>query len=237
VVFQLSPDSSGTWHETKLLDFPGGSFGERPVGLLLDSSGNIYGTAGGGNNNCYSGYCGLVFKLTHSSAGWKESVLYRFHGSDGEVPNPSLIFDAAGNIYGSTVLGGTGCTSLTGCGTVFRLSLKNGAWVESVIHAFTDQLDGYAPVDGLTFDAAGNLYGGTQFANGLVQCNPFFYGACGQIFKLTPRFNSWKMTAEYPTPGWIAPVGDLLTDASGTVYGIACDETYFKGGAIFEIVP
>jgi uncharacterized repeat protein (TIGR03803 family) len=236
VVFQLSPDSSGTWHETRLFNFAGGPNGQGPVGLLLDSSGNIYGTAGGGNNTCYVGYCGLVFKLSHSSAGWKESVIYRFHGSDGALPNPSLIFDSAGNIYGSTSQGGTGCSSV-GCGTLFRLSLKNGVWTEAVIHAFTDQLDGYAPVDGLTFDAAGNLYGGTQFANGLVQCNPFIYGACGQIFKLSPRFNSWKITAEYATPGWVTPVGDLLVDASGTVYGSAVDQLYFAGGAVFEIAP
>jgi uncharacterized repeat protein (TIGR03803 family) len=237
VIFRLARDPSGAWQESVLLAFSGSFTGQYPLGLLLDSSGNIFGTASGGRNVCYSGYCGLVFKLTHSSTGWKESVLYRFHGPDGETPNPSLIFDSAGNIYGSTFLGGSGCTSVTGCGTVFRLSLKNGVWSESVLHAFTDQADGNSPVDGLVFDAKGSLYGGTQFADNLVGCNQFQIGACGQIFKLTPHSGVWKIAAEYPTPGFIAPVGDLLVDASGTVFGAACDKTYFTGGAVFEIVP
>ena len=237
VVFRLTRNSSGAWQESTLLAFSGGFTGQYPLGLLLDSSGNIFGTASGGRNVCYTGYCGLVFKLTHSSTGWKESVLYRFHGPDGESPNPSLIFDSAGNIYGSTFLGGTGCTSVTGCGTVFRLSLKNGVWSESVIHTFTDQADGNSPVDGLVFDAKGNLYGGTQFASNLVGCNEFQVGACGQIFKLTPHAGVWKIAAEYATPGFIAPVGDLLVDASGKVFGTACDKVYFMGGAAFEIVP
>jgi hypothetical protein len=236
VIFRLARDSSGAWQESTLLAFSGGSTGQYPLGLLLDSSGNIFGTASGGRNVCYSGYCGLVFKLAHSSTGWKESVLYRFHGPDGSTPNPSLIFDSAGNIYGSTFLGGTGCSSITGCGTVFRLSLKNGVWSESVIHAFTDQADGNSPVDGLVFDAKGNLYGGTQFADNLVGCNEFQIGACGQIFKLTPHAGVWKIAAEYATPGFITPVGDLLVDASGTVYGSAVDALYFTGGAVFQIV-
>jgi hypothetical protein len=236
VIFRLARDSSGKWQESSLLSFAGGFTGQHPVGLLLDSSGNIFGAAGGGRNVCYAGYCGLVFRLAHTSAGWKESVLYRFHGPDGSVPNPSLIFDSAGSIYGSTSQGGDGCTSVTGCGSIFRLSLKNGVWSESVVYAFTDQADGNTPVDGLVFDAKGNLWGGTQFADGLVQCNEFQYGTCGQVFKLTPHSGSWEI-ADYAMPEWFTPVGDLLVDASGTVYGSACDTTYFSGGAIFEIAP
>jgi uncharacterized repeat protein (TIGR03803 family) len=237
VVFQLSPDSTGAWHETRLLAFAGGASGQKPLGLLLDSSGNIFGTAGGGNNTCYPGYCGLVFKLFHSSTGWKESVPYRFHGSDGALPNASLIFDSTGNIYGSTSEGGNGCNTLTGCGTIFRLSPKNGVWNQSVLHNFRDQADGYAPVDGLVFDGKGNLYGGTQFGNNILGCNPFKIGACGQIFKLTPHSAGWGITAEYAAPGFVTPVGDLLVDASGTIFGSACDELYFSGGAVFELVP
>jgi hypothetical protein len=69
-----------------------------------------------------------------------------------------------------------------------------------------------------------------------VQCNEFQSGTCGQIFKLTPHSGSWEI-ADYATPGWFTPVGDLLVDGSGTVYGSACDTTYFNGGAIFEIAP
>lgn len=235
VIFRVARNSSGAWQESSLLDFAGGFTGQYPLGILLDSSGNIFGTAGGGRNACYAGYCGLVFKLAHTSAGWKESVLYRFRGPDGATPNPSLIFDSKGNIYGSTSEGGAGCTGQPGCGTVFQLSLKSGVWHESVIHAFADQLDGETPVDGLVFDTKGNLYGGTQFADNLVQCNEFQLGGCGQIFKLTPHSADWEITAEYATPGWFAPIGDLVADSSGTVYGSACDQLYFTGGAVFEI--
>jgi hypothetical protein len=237
VIFQLARDSGGAWHESTLLEFPGGSSGEGPLGLSSDAYGNFYGTAGGGKNTCYAGYCGIVFKLTHSSAGWKESVVHQFHGSDGELPNPSLIFDYAGNIYGSTFEGGTGCKSVAGCGAVFQLTLNSGVWHEVAIHNFTDQADGYSPLDGLVFDAQGNLYGGTQFGGFLPGCNEFLIGACGQIFKLSQNAGAWSITAEYPTPGWIAPVGDLAVDKSGTVYGSACDLTYLAGCAIFEILP
>jgi hypothetical protein len=186
-------------------------------------------------STCYAGYCGVVFELSPTASGWSRSIIHRFRGTDGAIPNSSLILDSSGNIYGSTFEGGNGCTTLTGCGTVFQLSFNEGTWNESVLHAFTDQADGESPVDGLVFDANGNLYGGTQFADNLVRCNSFVTGACGQIFELTPQSGSWKVTAEYPTPGWITPVGDLLVDASGTVYGAACDEAYFAGGAIFEI--
>jgi len=236
VVFQLARNSSGAWQETKLLDFAGGYGGEKPVGILLDASGNIFGSASGGNNTCYAGYCGVVFKLSQSSSGWKESIIYRFHGSDGSLPNPSLIFDSTGRIYGSTSEGGKGCNTVTGCGTVFQLSLKNAVWSESVIHAFTDQADGYMPVDGLAFDAQGNLYGGTQFANSLALCNPFQIGACGQIFQLTPHSGAWEIAAEYATPGFITPVGNLLIDSSNTIYASAADQAYFTGGVVFEIL-
>jgi len=235
VVFQLARNSSGGWQESRLFNFPGGYTGQYPVGLLLDASGNLYGAASGGNNTCYAGYCGLIFKLAHSSAGWKESVMYRFHGSDGALPNPSLIFDSAGRIYGSTAEGGRDCNAV-GCGTVFQLSLKNGVWSESVIHGFTDQADGFMPVDGLAFDAQGNLYGGTQGANSLVQCNPFIFGACGQIFKLTPHSGTWEVAAEYATPGFITPVGNLLVDSSNNIYASAADQVYFNGGVVFEII-
>jgi len=207
------------------------------VAMTQINNGNVSsGSASGGNNTCYAGYCGVVFKLARSSGGWKKSIVYRFHGSDGALPNPSLIFDSAGRIYGSTSEGGKGCNTVTGCGTVFQLSLKNTVWSESVIHAFTDQADGYMPVDGLAFDAQGNLYGGTQFANSLELCNPFQIGACGQIFQLTPHSGAWEIAAEYATPGFITPVGNLLIDSSNTIYASAADQAYFTGGVVFEIL-
>lgn len=178
----------------------------------------------------------MVYKLSPSSSGvWQESVLYAFTGgNDGLAPGlGNLVFDRAGNLYGSNVFGANvssqTCGNTSGCGVIFLLApVASGGWKFNLLHTFSD---------GLVFDAKGSLYGGTQFADNLVGCNQFQIGACGQIFKLTPHSGVWKIAAEYPTPGFIAPVGDLLVDASGTVFGAACDKTYFTGGAVFEIVP
>ena len=91
------------------------------------------------------------------------------------------------------------------------------------------------PVDGLAFDAQGSLYGGTQFAHALVQCDPNYFGACGQIFKLTLQSGTWAITAEYATPGFVTPVGNLLVDSSNNVFGSGADQAYFSGGFVFEI--
>ena len=117
-VFELSP-SKGGWTESTLLSF-NGKDGNSPVaGLVMDGSGNLYGTTqkGGANN------LGVVFELSPSKHGWKETVLHSFAGgtTDGSGPGAGVIFDTAGNLYGSTYAGGTGsCTN--GCGTVFELS-------------------------------------------------------------------------------------------------------------------
>lgn len=238
ILFQLSPAAGGVWRETRLINFGGGVHGQNPLGILLDSSGNIFGTAKGGiiESACGGGYCGIVFEASDGAAGWKESIIHTFHGFDGSRPNPSLTWGAAGQIYGTTYLGGTACAR-PGCGTIFQLSFQNGAWNETIVHNFTDQSDGEFPTDGLLFDAKGNLYGGTAYGDNILGCNPFQIGACGQIFQLSSSSGSWQVTAEYSAPGFVTPVGDLLVDGSGTVFGAACDEYYFNGGSIFEIAP
>src|SRR5208337_2955021 len=116
-VFELSP-SNGGWTETTLLSF-NGKGGNGPVaGLVMDTSGNLYGTTqkGGAKN------LGVVFELSPSKHGWTETVLHSFAGgtTDGGGPGAGVIFDTAGNLYGTTYAGGTGSCS-NGCGTVFEL--------------------------------------------------------------------------------------------------------------------
>ncbi len=237
LVFQLEQETGGTWKESVLHSFPGGAAGQNPVGMTLDSSGNILGTAGGGLNQCWAGYCGIVFKLSHSATGWQGSVVHSFHGSDGAQPNPSLTLDSAGNIYGTTYEGGnerTVCAPV-GCGVVFELSLKNGEWKESILHSFADQADGEFPTDGLALDAQGNIYGGTSNGGQIADCNPLVYGACGQIFVLSAKSGAWRVREEIPSPGWDTPVGALVVASSGRVFGASCDEYYDSGGYIFEI--
>ena len=136
--------------------------GASPFDTPIAVAGNLYGTTFSGGSAVCTGGCGTVFKLTPSrnDRRWRETVLYRFTGSDGANPaaglNPvaGLIADASGNLYGTTELGGgaSGCSG--GCGTVFKVT-PSGA--ETVLHSFTGGSDGASPVGGLIADAAGNL--------------------------------------------------------------------------------
>jgi uncharacterized repeat protein (TIGR03803 family) len=117
-VFELSLQQDGHWKETILYDFPNASHdgGGPAAGLVLDQSGNLYGTAsGGGDSHCS---CGVVFKMTPGSNGkWSYTVLHRFTGTDGYSPQASLTLDSKGNIYGTTTEGGPG-----GYGVVFEIT-------------------------------------------------------------------------------------------------------------------
>jgi uncharacterized repeat protein (TIGR03803 family) len=130
---------------------------------------------------------GTVFELSRSvsalGGSWTEQVLYGFDGNPldpgGSDPLAGLIFDAAGNLYGTTLYGGTydNCDGM-GCGTVFELTpAGGGGWTEHVLHSFGDGADGYNAQAGLIFDAAGNLYSTTN-AGGA-------YNA-GTVFEVTP---------------------------------------------------
>ena len=157
-VFRLTPNPDGSYSESVLHSFSGGSDGAAPyAGLLADTGGNLYGTTstGGGAVVCSAG-CGTVFKLTVNPDGtYSESVLHSFAGgSDGEAPYADLIADAAGNLYGTTSAGGV----VDAFGTVFVLR-PTGALV--VLHRFTFG-EGANPFAGLMADAAGNLYGTTH---------------------------------------------------------------------------
>ncbi len=165
VVFKL--DTSN--HETVLHSFTGGSDGASPqAGLLMDAAGNLYGTTGAGGP---AGQ-GTVFKI---DASHHETVLYSFTGgSDGAGPQAGLVMDAAGNLYGTTFSGGSGCAA-PGCGVLFKLDTSNH---EMVLYSFTGGSDGSLPSAGLTMDATGNLYG-TAFQGG-VGC---LGSGCGTVIE------------------------------------------------------
>ena len=160
-VFKLAPPAAGksTWTESVLHSFAG----TPEAGLIIDKAGNLYGTTGFGgvpSKKCANG-CGTVFKLTPPPAGkaaWTETVLFSFNDIDGSLPAGRLVFDAAGNLYGTTEDGGS-----LGYGTVFKLTppaAGKTAWMETVLFSFSDT-DGADPQAGLIFDKAGNLYGTT----------------------------------------------------------------------------
>ena len=180
--FELKHNTDGTWQHILLHSFP--SFpGDGEVvyaGLVLDGSGNLYGaTNSGGGHGCGQTLtCGTVFKLSPDSNGhWKETILYRFpNPSEGFSPGASLVFDQAGNLYGTTALGGINACA-NGCGVVFELTPgSNGTWKYGVLHRFTGS-DGANPAAALTLDQKGNLYGTTTLGGP---------GGYGVVFEITP---------------------------------------------------
>jgi uncharacterized repeat protein (TIGR03803 family) len=150
VVYQLTPSGSG-WTENLLYTFQGGSDGGVPLsGLIMDNSGNPYGTT----SQDGAGSCGTAFELTPLNGSWSFQLLYSFGGSSGCGPQASLMLDEAGNLYGTTLNGGA-----NGQGSVFKLTPSNGSWVYTSLHDFTGGGDGAFPVSNVVFDEAGNLYG------------------------------------------------------------------------------
>ncbi len=251
-VFELTPTRGGKWKEKLLYSFDGED-GYSPMGnLTFDATGNLYGTTYyGADQSCgYGGYgCGVVFELTpKTGGGWTESVLHRFSGNDGESPSTTLIFDASGNLYGTTPLGGdNSCGNGYGCGTVFELTPKgNGSWTETVLRVFDGEgKDGYYPEASLIFDASGNLYS-TTYEGGALSC---YYGyGCGTVFELTPTADGgWteKILHTFDDNGkdGSGPVAGLIFDTSGKLYS-----TTIRGGdqscgdndgcgTVFEITP
>ena len=233
-VFELTPNANGSWTESVLYSFTGGSDGGKPyASLVFDPAGNLYGTTGfGGSTNCNLG-CGTVFKLTPGSSGWTESVLYTFTGgSDGRQPSARILLDAAGNLYGTTSFGGNvGSVCSSGCGTVFKLTRGSSGWTESVLYAFQGGADGASPYASLAFDATGNLYG-TASAGGA--------SGNGAIFKLTPGSSAWTETVLHTFNGGSDgkyPYGDLILDAAGNLYGTAYQGGGAGYGVVFELLP
>jgi len=218
--------------EKVLYSFSGGSDGSYPEGaLVVDKTGNLYGTTSeGGSSNCTGG-CGVVFELTPPAKRggvWSETVLYRFTGgSDGAAPGSNLIFDAVGNLYGTTSGGGDASSD----GTVFQLtppSTQGAAWTETVLYRFAGGSDGKTPVAGLVSDQASNLYGTTLFG-GTTDA--------GTVFQLTPPAigdSTWTETVLH-TFGrgndGLDPEAGLIRDNRGALYGTT------TSGIVFRLTP
>jgi uncharacterized repeat protein (TIGR03803 family) len=182
--------------------------------LLLDPSGNLYGTTVyGGDTACGDPLgCGTVFELNKSG---REKVLYKFTGDpDGLYPGGPLVRDGAGNLYGITQLGGT-----AGLGTVFKIDI-NGK--ETILYSFTGGSDGCAPDAGLILDAAGNLYGVAP-QGGAGFCN----SGLGVVYELDM---TGKQTVLHTFGGGDGafPSSVLLLDSAGNLYGT----TQAGGGSI-----
>lgn len=256
-VFRLQPPPSFCkaftcpWTEAVLHSFKGGSDGANPAygDLAFDQAGNIYGTTPNGGANA----SGTVFELSPSGSTWTETIIHAFNGSDGYEPYAGVIFDNAGNLYGTTS-GGEG-----GSGNAFEMTHTSSGWSLNVIYNFPFPGGAYG---GLIRDAAGNLYGITAFNPTVYELSPsngswtykelytlggYFttsqltmdaagnlYGTIvlsnTEVFRLTPSGGQWTMTGFSGSAG-AEPYGNVIFDASGNLYATASED------CVFEITP
>lgn len=229
--------------------FAGGSDGRGPAAALIaDKAGNLYGTTafGGSGVGCYGGNegrgCGTVFKVAPGGA---TTVLHAFTGgSDGYEPQSSLIADKSGTLYGTTAHGGGGCGH-DGCGTVYKIAPDG---TETVLYVFKSGSDGAHPFGGLVADKRGNLYGVTPVGGGTATCGNLEdqqTAGCGVVFKLTPNGTETILHAFTGGSDGGAPIGNLIIDAGGNLYGTAgaaggsadCSSILFGCGVAFKLAP
>ncbi|MFZ1425962.1 MAG: choice-of-anchor tandem repeat GloVer-containing protein [Geminicoccaceae bacterium] len=239
-VFKLTPSGSG-YKESVLYSFSGLSDGAYPKAGLLWFNGELYGTTEEGGNSDFNGCldvgCGVVFKLTPTNFGpWKLTVLYTFsNNQDGANPLTGVIADAAGNLYGTTSSSG---------GTVFMLTppaIANNKWKYSLLHQFlADDDGGSSPRGGLFIGPRGHVYGTTYEGGTSDACG---VTGCGTVFAL------WRPSS--PTAPWnhdvlhsftggadgAYPLGALIKDKSGAIYGTASEGGNFDFGTVYKLTP
>ena len=227
---------------TVLHNFTGGADGSRPQTGTVDAAGNLYGTAPSGGQrgpNCQVLECGLAFKLAEVNSGWVLTPIYNFTGgTDGFEPNSGLIFGPDGALYGTTIYGGTG----SGYGTVYKLQPSPSRcgsplcqWRETILYSFTASANnGGLPASGVTFDAAGNLYGPTTGGGGSGFCRD---EGCGVVYKLTRAGGGWTESVLHKFGGGFdggLPNAPVIFDSAGNIYGT---EMLGGHGSIYELTP
>jgi hypothetical protein len=231
-IFELSPGTSG-WTYTTLFSFTS-TTGIYPVGgLIRDAAGNFYGATEEGGDvtgtwGCSIEGCGVVYSLTQSDSGWTYGQLFTFHGPGGSQPTSGLVFDAAGNLYGGTIYGGT--AKCCGYGVVFQLSpTSQGEWKETILHSFTNGTDGAQVGATLLIDSKGNLYGTSESA-AAFRISPAASG--GWQFQVLVDMN--------PVPGSFVEAA-LVRDSKGNMYGTTAQggSTLCKDGCgtVYELLP
>ncbi len=220
VVYKLTK-SGGSYTETALYAFSGGSDGAFPIAAVsFDNSSNLYTTAfnGGNGNN------GTVIQLTPAGS---ESTIHQFNAAaDGANPWTGVIVDSSGNLYGTTSTSGP-----SGGGTVYEMSLAGGIWTYTDLENFAGSGPNPGPLADLAKDANGNLYG-TNYAGGAH--------GFGCVFKLTPSNGGYTYTDLYDFTGssdGANPASNVVLDASGNLYGTAYQGGSRNLGVVWQLIP
>jgi uncharacterized repeat protein (TIGR03803 family) len=236
-VYEVSPSGGGQWTYTVLYAFCAEGDCVDPAhpfsSLIFDSHGNLYGTATGGGVNS----AGAVFELSPSGGSWTETVLYSFCSTtgcpDGTDPRGNLVFDAQGNLYGTTIGGGS-----QNSGTTFEISPSGGgSWTENVLVNFCPGpscVNGSYPSAGVIADAHGNLFGtapmggahggGTAFELSPVGGGQFAFNVIYQFCSVGSCFDGTE------------PVSGLVFDPHGNLFGTASSGMYCCG-LVYELTP
>jgi uncharacterized repeat protein (TIGR03803 family) len=240
-VFKLAPPTAqgGTWTETVLHAFTGrnGEGGGSAASLVMDKSGNLYGTTEKGGSKCG---CGVVFELSPPAvqgANWTESILLSFNGGDsGASPAAGLTLDSSGNLYGTTLYGGS-----LGFGIIFKLAppaTQGQAWKETNLYNFTSEGDGGWPAANLVL-RGDNLYGTAVGSIDGMACQP----NCGVIFELSPPSAPgapWTENTLYAFTGGsdgASPYAPAVFDKAGNLYTTAFFRGQFDYGTVVELSP
>jgi uncharacterized repeat protein (TIGR03803 family) len=251
-----------TWTDQTLYAFQYGNGtnvtdGSRPVApLIMDKEGNLYGTtsSGGYSPNGYS-HSGTVFELTPpatTAGAWSEQLLYTFcteggySCTDGQDPYAGLVMDSKGNLYGTTEYGGANVNP----GTAFELEKTSTGYTETVLHSFTGNADGGTPLAGLVLKGSA-LYGTTAYGGDMSCTNMQGWNGCGTVFELSGKtvkgkttytdkvlyaFQETTNTTGNPGDGE-SPLGGLVMDKAGNLYGTTSYDDYYGAGTVFEVTP
>jgi uncharacterized repeat protein (TIGR03803 family) len=223
-VFELKRSRTG-WIFMPLYQFAGGYDGAYPYGRVsLAADGSLYGTTTeGGTGNCGGYTCGTVFHLSppkavppSALAPWAETVIQRFTGQDGGYPTGDLMFDAAGNVYGTAACCGGG---------VYELTPSQTGWTETVLYS-----NGAGPTGGVISDQAGNLY--------YISAAGGQYGQ-GAVYQLFRAGSGWSQQVLHSFNGSDGedPQGGLIIDSLGNLYGSTALGGYSDSGTAFELTP
>src|SRR5437870_6689008 len=172
-----------------------------------------------------------VFVLSLAAAtATTTDVIFSCEEDEGEYADTDLETDSAGNIYGTTVLGGD-----FGSGTVFKLSPTPTGWVHTVLYSFTSGTDGGEPYKGVSIDREGNLYG-TAVTGGSGSCE----GGCGVVYKLTNSGGTWTQTVIHAFTGGddgSGPGARATVDRNGAIFGMPPTAGTYGVGTIYKIHP
>jgi uncharacterized repeat protein (TIGR03803 family) len=215
-VFELSPSDHG-WTERVIYRTPTSG-----AGLTMDSAGNIF----------LASYWSVLKLSRNDNGDWAGTVIHTFTGypKDGYWASSHPVFDPAGDLFGATEAGGKGY------GLVYELiPLNDGTWTERILHYFQGS-DGNSPAGNIVLDAAGNIYGTTDWGGKHVW---------GTVFELTPTGKDGyehKIIWNFTGPDGVNPAGQLVLDSAGNLYGTTSrgGMTYndnYGLGIVFQVSP